>query len=75
MAEHAKDKYVLCPFYLGTIPKEKKIRCEGICEGCVTHLAFSSCHEYVDHMESYCCGRYRECRLFQTLVKKYPEKP
>ena len=72
--EHTRDKAVRCPFYLGTSPKERKIRCEGVSEVCSTHLAFSTYNEYDDYMKKCCCERYGQCRLFWTLKEKYDER-
>ena len=68
------DQQVLCPFYRSTVPKEKKIRCEGISKGSVTHLAFSSRREYEGYLHECCCKHYRECLLFRVLWQKYETK-
>ena len=72
--ENARDKSVKCPFYNGTVPRELKIRCEGVSEGCVTHLAFSSRAAYDAHMRGCCCRRYGDCGLFWALKEKYEEE-
>ena len=61
---------MLCPFYKGTVPRELKIRCEGVSEVCTTHLAFSSRNGYSEHMTSFCCRRYWDCRLFWLLKER-----
>ena len=72
MANQHVDVDVLCPFYKGTTPKARKIKCEGISsEVCGTHLAFSSCNRYERYIRSYCCGKYWMCRLFVMLNDKY----
>ena len=71
--EHARDKTVRCPFYLGTVPKERKIRCEGVSEVCSTHLAFSTHADYDTYMKRHCCRRYQDCGLFWALKEKYNE--
>lgn len=65
------DQQVLCPFYRSTVPKDKKIRCEGISEVCTTHLAFSTRKNYENHLHGCCCKRYRDCLLFRVLWQKY----
>ena len=68
-----RDADVRCPFYLRTVPKERKIKCEGVAEGCSTHLAFSSRLEYEAHLERCCCQRYGNCWLFWALKEKHSE--
>lgn len=67
------DKSVRCPFYRSAVPKDKKIRCEGVSEVCNTHLAFSTRFDYDTHLRQYCCSRYWDCGLFWALKEKYPD--
>ncbi|MBE6693395.1 MAG: hypothetical protein E7589_01335 [Ruminococcaceae bacterium] len=66
------DADVRCPFYKKALPKEKKLKCEGVCEKCSTHLVFSSRAELERFTRTYCCARYWDCGLFWALKEKYP---
>lgn len=68
-----KSADVRCPFYRRASRGERKIKCEGVAEGCSTHLAFSSRADFDAHMEKCCCRRYQDCGLFWALKEKYDE--
>lgn len=66
-----KDVDVQCPFYRRST--ERQIVCEGLTEKGNLTQSFRRMKDKEKHMGVYCCGRYRECRLYRMLMDKYHE--
>ena len=65
------DADVLCPFYKNAT--EKGVVCEGITDDSVLKVLFSRTSEMYSHRRVYCCGRYKLCRVYLMLEKRYEE--
>ena len=60
----------ICPFYQRE--SEYRITCEGISDGTVLSLGFSSCREKLSWQERYCCQfEYEHCPISKVIQKKY----
>lgn len=67
------DKSVICPFY--SEEEAQKIICEGLEPGTAVHLTFASPSLLREHKHKFCCkDSFKQCRLAQTLFKKYEEE-
>lgn len=69
MPIYKESNSVDCPFYLGET--REKIRCEGIVPGSWIHFTFRDGKAKHKYERTYCCERYRACKLFQLLALGY----
>ena len=61
-----------CPMYLRDTPNS--ISCEGLAEGSVIRHRFRSTGDCAALFDRFCCGAYRRCPLYQTiLAANYPD--
>lgn len=58
-----------CPFYLNE--EDRKIKCEGIQNGCVTTWEFSHRAEKKAKKTKHCDNNYQQCALYQLLDGQY----
>ena len=72
--DNASDKRVFCPFYKGTI-KKQKIVCEGPIKRTNVWITFSSKKRLEEYMEQYCYQQECwKCRVYECADKKYGEE-
>lgn len=64
--------YAKCPYFLGS--KKTKITCEGIAEGCVTSLEFSTEDKKKLHRKIFCNNKYQNCEICRMLDEKNEEE-
>lgn len=63
---------VECPFYRKD--KGLVVSCEGITEDATLHMRFRSAAHKTRHMDVFCCGRYKNCEIYEAVMKaKYAE--
>lgn len=67
--KYTEDPYIQCPFY----HKEayNTIVCEGLYDKCYNRISFLSGMGSFKHR--YCHSNYKECRLYRSLMEKYPD--
>lgn len=65
------DVEALCPYYKGS--NAKQISCEGITEGSITILSFSSKEKRNKQRRIFCNQRYENCEVFRMLEEKYED--
>ena len=65
------DKNVICPCYKGG--GSLKVRCEGVVDGCSTHLVFSTGKQKKEHMEYRCKSMwgYLKCHVYKAVAKRW----
>lgn len=72
-----RERFVVCPFYLGLNNKRQReinhIRCEGVSNGNTLSLVFASTKSKVEHKRTYCCSIYgmKTCPIYNMLNRKY----
>ena len=72
MAKQKVSINAYCPFYKSD--DHQLIRCEGVAEGCTTHLAFANYGDFLNYRDMYCkTTRCIECRVAQMLFKKWED--
>lgn len=65
MGKHYASPRAVCPYYLHE--SHQLIYCDGIQEGNVLHLAFSSAIDCKDYKNARCCADYQKCKVFRML--------
>ena len=60
---------VVCPFYQHTA--KLTTSCEGITDDCIIKLCFNSFKQMYNYRKINCCGRYKACKIYSMLEKKY----
>ena len=63
--KHQINKSAVCPYYRHEAPQV--IYCDGVQEGSVIHLAFSSRSEAALYKRKYCRRNYKSCRISKLL--------
>lgn len=69
------DAYAVCPFYVTTSAKYKRISCEGVTKDCYTTLSFKNRPSAREkYKKRFCDADYKSCRIYRMLMEKYTEK-
>ncbi len=75
--DEPRERFVVCPYYLGLNNKRQReinhIRCEGVSQGNTISLVFASTKSKADHKRTYCCSIYgmKVCPIHKMLDGKY----
>ena len=69
MARHYESSAATCPFYRGE--GRMILYCEGVANGCSTHLAFALAQSAAEYKEAFCRKDWHECKIAQTLWSIY----
>lgn len=78
--EEPREKFVVCPYYLGLNNKRQReishIRCEGVSNGNTISLVFASTKRKADYKRMYCCSMtgMKRCQIYNMLNSKYGVK-
>lgn len=64
------NQFALCPFFLEKQEDKYRIKCEGVCPNTTIQLTFKGSKN--KYLQDFCCGYYRECRIYKMLMGKYP---
>lgn len=62
-----EEAAVQCPFYRRIYKKQKMIVCEGPWERTSTTTYYNLKEMMKEHMEGFCKGDYRSCRIFKIV--------
>lgn len=73
MPTNRTDTNVLCPFYRYDSGQKLRITCEGLVERSCLALIYQKKQDYRIQMETFCCGYYDRCEVYQMLMQKYEE--
>lgn len=76
MPTSRNDSRVQCPFYLyDESPGNgvNRIVCEGLSGSDTTAQFYRRKKPYQRQIDAVCCARYKDCGLYQALMKKYGE--
>lgn len=65
------DVYAKCPFFKGS--DDKRIACEGIADGCIITMGFSSRRKRDIQKRTFCDHKYENCELYNVIKEKYDE--
>ena len=68
-----EDAFAICPYYKRN--DRSMIYCEGVCSGCLLHLAFSSPDQALAYRRQYCRNDWMHCRIADMLNRKYCYTP
>ena len=71
MPSNFGDQDAICPFFKRST--EKRISCEGITDGCLTHIEFNSRNKKKMHRKIFCDRKYENCEVYRMLEDKYNE--
>lgn len=63
--KHMIDAKALCPYYKHENPSV--IYCDGVQDGSVLHLAFSTRAGAKEYKQSYCRKCYTKCKIYKLL--------
>lgn len=65
------DVNAKCPYFLSSA--KRRITCEGITDGCITHLEFQNTDMRNQHRRLFCNSKYKNCEVHRMLEDKYEE--
>ena len=65
------DVDVKCPFFKGS--DDKRISCEGVVNGSIIIVAFSSKNKRNIQKNTFCDHKYENCELYCAIKEKYDE--
>ena len=61
-----------CPFYICEF--KKTVTCEGFADGIESTLtSFESEEKKSDFVRGYCMSCYKNCKVYKSIMDKYPE--
>ena len=70
-ATKARIADIRCPFFRGHTVME--IGCEGITDKTCLRLMFTCKSDMLQHERIFCCSHYRNCELYEAIIKQYEE--
>lgn len=60
---------IRCPFYRDMERQGQKIICEGLEDRSSIILAYRKKQMWMRQMNTFCCGRYEACEIYQAIMQ------